>query len=325
MPRTLIVGDIHLADRPPSIRTETYTNDILTKLEEAVDFGWEYQVEVVVLAGDVFHIKAPSRTSHKLVQRTADILTKHKIPVLIVPGNHDMSNDRLDSLEKQPLGTLAKAEGIDLLIGHDDRFPWLFGVPYLGNWEEDLPGWVTAYRMYTDEQKAKDFDYWPLLVTHAPIFPTGEEPPYDYISASDWAALFQRGHTYFGHIHDPNDVFIEGGMTFCNHGAISRGSLHEKTLKREPAVTVWDPVDAGGFMRVPLKKVKPVEEVFFLADKQEVDDRQERLTEFLGAIGDTVLDVMGTEEVIAHAESLGLNPNTLQVIKECVEIASTKK
>ena len=324
MPRALLIGDIHLADRPPSIRTETYTDDILTKLEEAVDLAYETECMVIVLAGDVFHIKAPSRTSHKLVQRTADILTKHKIPVLIVPGNHDMSNDRIESLEKQPLGTLAKVEGIDLLICHDDRFPWVYGVPYLANYEEDLPGWATAYRMYTDEQKAKDFDYWPLLVTHAPIFPSGEEPPYDYINASDWAAMFERGHTYFGHIHDPNGAFTEGGMTFCNQGAISRGSLHEKTLKREPAVTVWDPFE-GGFMRLPLKKVKPVEEVFFLADKQEVDDRQERLSEFLGAIGNTQLEVVGTEEVIAHAESLGLNSKTLQVIKECVEIASTKK
>jgi DNA repair exonuclease SbcCD nuclease subunit len=47
----------------------------------------------------VFHIKTPTRNSHALVQRTGEVLTSAGLPVLIVPGNHDLSNDRLDSLK----------------------------------------------------------------------------------------------------------------------------------------------------------------------------------------------------------------------------------
>lgn len=126
--RALCIGDVHLSDRPPSIRTDTYTEDILAKLKAAVALAKKESCEAVVLAGDVFHLKAPSRNSHAHVQRTGEVLTSAGLPVLIVPGNHDLSNDRLDSLKKQPLGTLAKMHGINLLIGPHKEFP-LFGLP----------------------------------------------------------------------------------------------------------------------------------------------------------------------------------------------------
>ena len=238
--RALAIGDIHLADRPPSIRTETYTQDILDKIEHATQIAVEQKCEAIVCAGDVFHIKSASRNSHALVQRTGEVLRKAGLPVLIVPGNHDLQQDRLDSLRKQPLGTLAKMQGIDLLIGPHPEFP-LFGLPYLHDWQALLVPWMKKYRAWADEQKGEDFDFWPLMVTHAPIFPPGEEPPYEFISADQWAGLMEgKGDVYSGHIHDPHGAYRVGGVWFCNMGAISRGSLHEKTLKRVPRVSIWD-------------------------------------------------------------------------------------
>jgi hypothetical protein len=252
------------------------------------------------------------------VQRTGDVLRSADLPVLIVPGNHDLSNDRLDSLRKQPLGTLAKMEGIDLLIGPHDEFP-LFGLPYLANWN-DLPRWMGKYKDWATAKKAEAFDFWPLMVTHAPIFPPGEDPPYDYIAGQVWAELMENGDCYYGHIHDPHGVYVPDKafpVTMCNNGAISRGSLHEATLKREPKVTIWDG-SSGGFSEIPVP-FRPVEAVFRLREKEDVDERVSRVGEFLENVGTTTLDGLSLEEVAHQAKVRGLKPKTVALIEELIQ------
>ena len=108
--RALIVNDPHLADRPPSMRVEGYADHILAKLQ----FTTTIESDIVIFSGDVCNLKAPTRTSHALVQRMCDIIRAYNRPVYIVVGNHDMQHDRLESLEKQPLGVLFKAGAIML-------------------------------------------------------------------------------------------------------------------------------------------------------------------------------------------------------------------
>lgn len=321
--KALLIGDVHLSDQPPSLRTDTYTDDILAKIEQAVRIAAAHHCEAIIQAGDVFHIKAPARNSHSLVQRTHEALTSQGIPVLIVPGNHDLSNDRMESLQKQPLGTLAKMPGVDLLVGPHDRFPF-FGLPYLHDWSL-FPEWVRRYRTWADEQKAQDFEFMPLLVTHAPLFPEGDEPPYDYISAPDWARQMEKGDCYYGHIHDPHGAYVpvkELPVAMCNNGAISRGSLHEKTLKREPAVTIWDSEKSGTarFERVALE-VRPVEAVFKMSEKEDIDTKTERVEAFLESVGQTSLPVLSLEEVAHQAKERGLSDQTLSLIEDLLREA----
>ena len=89
--KVLIINDPHLADRPPSMRVEGYADHILDKLK----FTTTIPSDIVIFSGDVFNLKAPTRTSHALVQRMCDIIRAYNRPVYIVPGNHDMQHDRL--------------------------------------------------------------------------------------------------------------------------------------------------------------------------------------------------------------------------------------
>lgn len=315
--KALIIGDIHLSDRPPSIRMDSYADEILEKLALAVQVAVDQGVDLIISAGDVFHIKSPSRTSHALVQRTAEALTRPGLPVRIVPGNHDMQHDRVDSLVKQPLGTLAKMTGIELLLGPDTEFP-IFGLPYLWDWKADLPTWMRMWHEYPLLHRHNR-----LMVTHAPIFPPGESAIYEYISATDWAEQQEMGYCYYGHIHDLHGQYTvhtsSGGMVeFCNQGALSRGSLHEATLKRKPAVTLYDDSAVNVFTRIEIPH-KPAEEVFKLAEKLVEDTSAQRLDDFLQSVSQTTLSGLTLEEVIAHAEKMNLKPLTLSVIREVVE------
>lgn len=307
--KALLVGDIHLADRPPSIRTETYADDIVAKLEQTVELAEEHEVDFVVWAGDVFHVKTPSRTSHRLVQRAADIVKAYPVPCLIVPGNHDMQHDRLESLSSQPLGTLFKA-GAAPLVG--DYEGVVFGIPWLYDWRRELLGYMDRWQ----ESEAR------LMVTHAPLVPPGQSRPYEVIDAEDWAELMGRfGDVYYGHIHDPDGAFSvdvdgEGWYGFCNQGAVSRGSVHESTLRRAPAVTVYDFERA--WVRIELEH-KPAREVFRLEEKELGEAKTARLDEFLTSVERTSFAGLTVEAVLAHVETLGVEQRTKELLAEVLE------
>lgn len=304
--RAVCVGDIHLADRPPSVRTDSYADDILAKMQFAGQQAKNCKCDVIVYVGDIFHLKAPSRTSHGLVQRVIDTMQEPGIPVRIVPGNHDLMHDRLESIPTQPLGTLAKAPGIELLIDADEEFPWLFGIPYLQDWSDSLHLHMARWQD-SDGQ---------LMVAHAPIFPPRQEPLYDFISAADWARWMDApGFVHYGHIHDQHGFYHVDECTFANNGALSRGSLHEESLNRKPKITLWD--DTTGFSSIEVP-CKPASEVFRLEEKQVADDQKVKLDEFLGAVGETKLVGLSLEEVLAKAKTMDLKPRTFQIIEESI-------
>lgn len=323
--RLLLVGDIHLADRPPSIRTDDYKDHILAKLWQTCELANHAEVEGVVWVGDVFHIKAASRTSHSLVQDIIEIGQSYECPWIIVPGNHDLTHDRMESLEKQPLGVIFRAGAIkgdgEIKIGDSS----IYCVPWLKDFPEQLPGYMKGWKNSSA----------PLMVTHAPILPSGSTAPYEFYSALDWAHMMSReGHVFYGHIHDNHgihhgrytddpDIYETHSSTFCNFGAISRGSLHEATLKRKPAVAYYTSDASEPFERQELRHL-PAEEVFRLNIKQADDERKGQLANFLTSVEDTELEGLSIETVMAHIETLDLSDLTRQLIAECLEEAVSK-
>lgn len=307
--RLLLVGDCHLSDTPPSVRTDSYADDILNKLEWIVLEGNRLKVDAIVQLGDLFHLKTPSRTSHGLVQQAAFVLRKSLSPVYIVPGNHDMRNDRFESLSSQPLGSLAMNPGIVLLEGWA-QYPNIFGVPYTETWEVFKDQIDLAVRARVQ-----------LIVTHASIFPPGVHPPYPHWSADE---INTEGIPLaYGHIHEPHGFYRANGAWFCNNGAISRGSLHQETLSRAPAVTLFDSDKGDDPFTSILIPYRPVEEVFKLAEHQVKQDKVARLDDFLNSVQGVSLSALSVEEVVNHVETSALlDSSAVQEMKEIIETVS---
>lgn len=290
--RVLLVGDIHLADRPPASCTDTYLDDLFDLLEQTVQVETDYGCDLTVWAGDVFHYKHPSRTSHATMLRLIELCGKYR-HLRIVPGNHDLQQDRLGSIfESQPLGVLVASGTAKLLWGWapGSDGDWLFGLPWQQDWS-DLPHALAQYRGQSG-----------LVVTHAPLFPPGLELPFEHVSASQWAAAMgNQGAVYYGHIHEAHGTYTVDGVTFCNQGALSRGSLHEVDLTRQIAVTVAEVSPTGGvtFERVPLE-AKPADAVFRLVEIGEQRAHQSRVSEFVDSLGTTVVSVADSA-AITHA------------------------
>lgn len=334
----LLVADLHLSDRPPSSCQDGYTDDLFDLLGQTVQVARERKVAAFVIAGDQFHIKSPSRTSHRLVQRTIRLLRSYPCPVYIVPGNHDIVSERLDSIHQtQPLGVLFESGAARCLEGWalDGATPRVFplyGVPWLqgyGDWaayDGDAPHSPIEYALSGALEGWRVPPLWPvpghaLIIAHAPLYPPGKELKYEYFPAARWAeAMGGAGSVFYGHVHPWHGIYQAGGVTFCNHGALSRGSLTESDLTRQVGCTIWDS-ETGEFEFVPLD-AKPASEVFRLAEKAQVADMQGRLDEFLASVGSTTLEAVSVEAVIDHIRTLGLGKDAEDLAAELLTEAA---
>jgi 3',5'-cyclic AMP phosphodiesterase CpdA len=338
----LIFGDVHLGPTPSSC-TGTYVDDLFDLLEQCIYLARSRNVAAVVIAGDLFHSKAPTRTSHALVTRLIKLLRRFGVTVWFVPGNHDMQHDRIESLdETQPAGELLASGVVKLLDGWDDEYKHLYGVPWQQLWEDEIVfGALADYRSLHETRPPEHS----LVVTHAPLYPPGLELAYEFYPPGRWAYAMGPGQhsCYYGHVHERagiwqvqppdlrpgHDVVYAGDppgasvVTFCNPGALSRGSLHEHNLTRMPAVAIWDSAD-GQFTEITLN-AKPPEEVFRLQENRQTTDMTGRLEEFLVSVGSTQLEVMSVESVAAHVRGLGLSEaDTTLAIELLMEAANVR-
>lgn len=300
--RLLFVGDIHLSDKPPSTRTADYSEHILAKLREVHQIAIDRDVQAIVLAGDVFHSKVPHRTSHELVQRTIAVMRSSRRPVFAVPGNHDYSGANHMNLDKSPLGSVAAAGAITL-FGLDNRrlvklpppptAPTLWGVRE----EEGLD----AFRV------PSTWSIPGVVVAHSPIFPPGEDPPFEHLKAEDVAAVMgqvrheqlptQRWATVlYGHIHEPHGVYEVDGVRFVNPGSLSRGSLWEADPYRVPQVAL---VTNDSVEMIPLTSALPFDEVFRVAEEHHKRDRSLAAAQFAAELAAATIDVFDVERVVA--------------------------
>lgn len=314
MTDAVIVGDVHLADKQPSSRVPGYVDQILDKVNFAARLAIQKRC-LLIFAGDIFHIKAASKNSHRLVQAMHDALEGAE--TIILPGNHDLESDRLDSLSKQPLGALARMDNVRLLLGVDPDYPWLGGIPYLtefdgGNWRDAVDEYVSM--------GDNDWSSVELLVTHAPMFPPGSEPGvYASVSTLHWAQYWEGiPFCYYGHIHDLHGTYEVGGMTFCNQGALSRGSLHESSVTRKPGVTLFERGQV--FSRVEVPHLAP-DEVFLFEQAAEAEQRKASAAEFAEILGTTTLTALSIEQVRADLKSQTDDPLVARIAEECLEAA----
>jgi len=311
MTNFLLLSDIHLSDRPPANCTESYTDDLFELLEHSVKLAEEHNA-VTVWAGDIFHIKGSARNSHGLVQRTIDIVKAYPKELFIVPGNHDLANDRLESISTQPLGTLFKA-GAKMLKGWHKEGEPIYGVPWLQRFND-----VTVSNALEKYAKHSWSDSRHLVITHAPLYPPGKELPYEYFSTKQWAYhMDNQGSVFYGHVHDPHGVYEVDGVTFCNNGSLSRGALTESHISRDVVATLWSSIN-GQFSTLPLP-YKPAEQVFKLEEAVALKQRKVRLDDFLDSIGYNSIEMTSIDAVIAHIKTLNLEPELEQTISNLLE------
>ncbi len=323
--RLLQMNDPHLSDKAPLRRTAAYTEELFEKLYEVITIANHYNVDAVVIPGDLFHQKTSTRVSYFLTMRVLKWVSDVARQIFILPGNHDLTDNNLASLDKQPLGMLRFMKNVTFLGQFD--YEWkgyhLWGVP----------GVMTSFT--ADKFITKTNWRETIVVAHGPIVVDEKNYPYEVIRAKDVAG--RAFLMLYGHVHAPiTPVTIckeepLGMTTFVNPGAISRGTIGVDDLKRSPQVAIIDiSYDPKGVVElipfkpsptvkieyVPLQKAKPVEDVYLMEEVKQEKEHALSVDEFL-------TNLVGAKVAVVSRESLAKAIDEAEAPQDIRDLAKT--
>lgn len=96
MIKMLHLADLHIGVEnygriDPASGMHTRLLDYLTRLDEAIAFGMDEQVDLIVIAGDIYKNRTPNPTHQREFARRINQVRAAGVPVFILTGNHDIS------------------------------------------------------------------------------------------------------------------------------------------------------------------------------------------------------------------------------------------
>lgn len=294
--------DIHISDTNPASRMGNYQDDILAKLKQIGQVGKKLGVDFYIMAGDLYHLKAPTRNSHAQNRKLIEVFREFGAPIYATEGNHDLRQDSYTIFGEQSLSVLYADKTLlqvrDEIIDINGMSVRLSAIPFDEN--PDL-------KAITPSQQSTDADLH-VSILHLYATPKGGDlfgqKLYSYEEIS------QLGDDIFilGHYHIDQGVQKIGNQYFINVGAISRGSLTEDEITREPKICyiVAEMTDDKLNIKAqPVKlRVKPADQVFNIeekkAEKKKIQVAEEfvtRLQEEMVMVGDNANSV---DEEIDH-------------------------
>lgn len=106
MSNVIIIGDCHLKANSPVSRKDDYPLAILHKLEYLSEVAQSYNSNTFILLGDVFDSPTTSLPYLASVISTFKKISEKGIKVYTIVGNHDIKNNRMESLHSTALGIL---------------------------------------------------------------------------------------------------------------------------------------------------------------------------------------------------------------------------
>ena len=288
MIRFCVFNDPHTSDGPPLGRTEGYTDQIISKLEEVAEIAGRECCDLAICPGDFFHRKHPAHVTHGLVLRSIRLYRdRFAMPVIGVPGNHDMTYAALESLWKQPLGVLEWAKAVRLLRGSPQK-PFVFekeglSVAFIGRpYSAEGTAQASYYSLTPGEAEVAAKANLSVMVAHGDVLPPGESRPFSTVCAENIDFAGPVDIMFCGHLHEKLGTHdLPGGGMFINLGSIARVSRTKENLSgdaREVLIVTVHEDGNVGFEPVALTSVLPPDEVFI--EPMETDTDNEEMARF---------------------------------------------
>lgn len=279
--KVVTVLDPHFSPQQTPMRKTDFLEEAEDAFRQAIAFGASVGARLIVMAGDIFHLKTATKNPHWFVNRVLQLLHEAAgsgMMVVGIGGNHDLTFGSLKYLWNQPLGTLILGRAIHLLDGNPVRVEAEgFSVRVAGcSFNHSSAEGTRSLK--------KEGDTFLVGVGHFWFGPkSGEffgEPIFgpDYLSQSEVDAYV------IGHHHEDQGIVKSGGKTYFVHGSMSRTGMHEGDLKRHPAIGLMTITKEGVVGQVVRLRARPAEEIFDLTMRQQVKDEEKKLREFIEAL-----------------------------------------
>lgn len=287
--------DVHLSDVSPASRKDNWVEAVFAKLDQVKMVASKIGAQAIIDGGDFFHIKSPSRNSHALVRQVADHHSDYPCPVYCVPGNHDSIYGDYGFLDQQPLGVLY-ASGIfrrlydehEAVFVQDGVKVRVVGVPYHGT-KYDLDRFARIQR--------KDEDH---LVCVAHVLASNQGGTMfegeDILRYED-LVQYAPNLWMFGHWHKNQGVQEVGGKQFVNIGSLTRGSLSQDNIDRQPSIAILTFTKEAAKVQVARLRVRPAEEVFDLDTRVREEARTMTVDAFVETVREALVQTAGESTV----------------------------
>jgi len=220
MSNVFIIGDLHLKAAAPISRKDDYPVAILNKLEYLAGIAKSVKCNTFILLGDVFDAPITSLPYLAKVIETFKKINDKKITVYTIVGNHDIRNNRMDSLSTTALGILISTGYVKLapetLIVDSTVFQ-CFHYPN------------EIKKAYTDEQ-------YTVCIAHR-YYEFGLD---DYsLHESDLINLNYNAMV-LGHLHNPCDTLDIGNTVLYRPGSLSRNTSEPYNKLRTPRALLFN-------------------------------------------------------------------------------------
>ena len=219
MSSIIFVGDLHLKGSSPISRVDDYPTVILNKLESLINIAKSFSCDKIMLLGDVFDSHITTLPYLAKVINTFRKISDAGIDVYTIVGNHDIKNNRMDSLDSSALGILISTGYLKLAprnLAIDDTSFNCFHYPEeLANNNESCYSVCVAHRYY-------EFGL-----------------SWDSLTSEDLKSL-NYDAMILGHYHVPCDTLSIEDTLLYRPGSLSRSTSEPYNKLRTPRVLVFN-------------------------------------------------------------------------------------
>jgi len=320
----ITANDIHISDPNPRSRTDNFKGAIFNKLSQMKMACNKLNADGAIIAGDLYNLKTPIRNSHNLNKNLIRIFNEFKCPIYMIEGNHDLTGDRLDSIEEQPIGVLFEDKTLIQLrheiIEKNGIKVSLVGVPYQENIDltnlnipskKDCITQICAMHLYASLKGGYLF----------------EERLYGY----DELATLSPDVFILGHYHLDQGIYKQNDKYFINIGSLSRGTIADEDIKHHPQIgfikiSVTDNTPSYNIRPIRLK-IRPADEVFDLKKKKEIKEEKRVIDLFVDKLASETStdDIKNADKIDDIVDKMKITREVKTRVLNFIQEAAAKK
>lgn len=284
--KLLLTGDWHLRWRNPVYRTDDYFKTQSGKIEQILELADKEGCNYISQPGDFFDSYDASAF---VIQHYINLLRKYSIPILCVRGQHDLRYHS-KNIENTALAIMEAAEvveviscdhsktvsGIVNLVGDREDFQSAEHIRFCGcSWNDEIPE--------IEEDAVVGLN---VLIMHKMIINDEKlwEGQQEYARSMHLLRRYNFDLFVCGDNHISFSVLdYQGkGRHLINCGSLMRSAINQ--VEHKPVTYVYDTADKS--IEPHYLKIQPAKKVFNTETVKQREERNERLEEFVGALGE---------------------------------------
>lgn len=297
--KAIAINDPHFAaSSPPAFKT-SYLEHLESNLDQVFRKAIEWDVDAILWAGDMFHLKEPRHNPLWLIARVAgklaNVATVGNLLNLGIGGNHDYKHGSLaGGLKGSPLEILTEAQQLTLLDDHEFVFQ-----------TEDTTVRVAGGSYHHGQaqhvrDKKKDGAEHLITLGHFWLGTQTGEFFGEALYGFDFFKESESDIIVVGHHHEDKGVMEAHGKLFVSQGSISITGAHPHDLKRRPAAVYIEITGKERTTKLLRPKMQPIEELIDLERHEQIKKERKDVQDFIETLAKAELKTADPNEILAE-------------------------